>query len=188
MESACVPDLRLSATKAIDAAASERNGTRLWAPDEGSVLTLVLRTEDPTELDREISAGFGVPLPEIGRLHLLPDKSMLLRPSMERAYVLGETAMTFGGSEFATILLLDQSDFWVEIRLAGAAACSVLERGWKLRLDDGHFPPGSVARSRLWSVACILIRRAECDFSALVPRSYALAAYEELETSLRWVS
>ncbi len=181
-------ELRLSATKPINAEPIGRAGTRLWAPDEGGVSTLVLRTADPAELDREINAAFGVSLPEIGRTRRLSGEAMLLRPAEERAYVLGETAMSFEATNFATFLLLDQSDFWVEIRLDGAASCLVLERGWKPRLDESHFPPGSVARSRLWSVACILIRRAACEFTLLVPRSYAISTYEELETSLRWVA
>lgn len=81
--------------------------------------------------------------------------------------------------------VIDQSDAWAPMKLAGAAA-DVLARLCPVDLRPAAFPPGSAARTGLGHVAVLLL--AEDDgVLILVPRSMAAHAVEEIAEAMRAV-
>lgn len=176
-------DFPLTPTPAITAAPVETGGTRLAARQAEGVQALVLRADDPAALATEIEAAFG-PLPEIGYSAAIRSGGVLLRPSRERAMLIGRGPAPAPSSSFHR---LDQTGFWAMVSLEGSGARSVLERHWKPDLGDAAFPPGAVAQSSLSNVSATLFRETENGFLILAPRSFAAWLFDELATTLRWV-
>lgn len=176
-------DYRLTPTPAIAAAPVEIGGTRLAPRDPEGVQTLVLRPDDPAALAVGFEAALGT-LPAIGRSGPTRAGAMLLRPSRERAVLIGRCPAPAPAPSFYS---LDQTGFWAMIALEGDGARAVLERHWRPDLGDESLPPGAVAQSSLSGVSVILFRETSQGFRILAPRSYAAWLFDELATSLRWV-
>ncbi|WP_158275523.1 hypothetical protein [Maritimibacter sp. 55A14] len=182
-----MPELRLTETPAIVRAPVERGGTRLVAVGESGVLTLVLRRGDPQRLAQEIGAALDCDLPAVGGSTDATGGARLLRPAAERAHLVTPGSSVPSAAEGETFYGIDQSDYWSCLNLSGPLSRACLERLWKPDLGDAAFPPGAVARSALGPVAAVLCRLRPAAYLLLVPRSYAQAGFDELETSLAWV-
>lgn len=80
--------------------------------------------------------------------------------------------------------LTDQSDGWACLRLEGPGAEVALARLVPLDLRAQAFPPGTVARTALGHINCILLRRAAA-FEILVFRSMARSAWHDLREAMQ---
>lgn len=86
--------------------------------------------------------------------------------------------------ETAAAALTDQSDGWACLRLEGPGMEAALARLVPLDLRAQAFPPGTVARTALGHINCILLRRAAA-FEILVFRSMARSAHAELAEAMK---
>ena len=121
--------------------------------------------------------GFGMALPRMPRdvaqaggraaLWLGPDEWLLLAPS-DQAVAIAE-AMPQADS------LVEVSDAFVALRLAGPHAARVLSAGCPLDLPPGAFPPGTATRTLLGKAGITLWRMGAEAWHLEVARS--LAAY-----------
>lgn len=96
----------------------------------------------------------------------------------DQAFLIGATLET------AAAALTDQSDGWACLRLEGPAAEVALARLVPLDLRAQAFPPGTVARTALGHINCILLRRAVA-FEILVFRSMARSAWHDLREAMQ---
>lgn len=176
-------DLHLTATPAIMDPPVEIGATRLAAVEFEGVHTMVLRPDDPGALAEDFQRHVA-PLPAIGQSGTTPAGDRVLRPTRERAYLIGPSPDT---SRAATLFSLDQSGFWAAIELSGPGARAVLERSWRPDLGDGSFATGSVTRSSIGQIPTILARIDGQTYLLLAPRSYARSLFHNLATSLSWV-
>lgn len=80
--------------------------------------------------------------------------------------------------------LTDLSDGWVALRLHGAGAGDVLARLVPVDLRAGSFGAGASARTLLGHIPALILGR-EDGFEVLIMRSFALSAWEEIETAMR---
>lgn len=174
-------EFHLAAAPALAADPVEVANTRLAVARLASLITLVLRPGDPAALAAELDAR-GLALPEIGASEATAAGDRLLRPTRERAYLLGPVPDT---GPAATFYALDQTGFWLVLSLTGPGARPVLERGWKPDLAGAAFPVGAVTRSTIGQVPVTLSRREAQGYLLMAPRSYGAALWHELETSLR---
>lgn len=81
----------------------------------------------------------------------------------------------------------DQGSAWTGLHLGGAGAAEVLARLVPVDLDRGVFPPGSVARTMLGHMICVLTAE-EDGFGIGVMRSFTLTAVHEIEAAMRRVA
>jgi len=164
-------EFRLAPAPAIARPPVEVGGTCLAECAPQAVTTLVLPPGN---------AAAAAPLPTIGRSTSTAN-GPLLRPSRERAYLLGPAA---GFSAADSVHSLDQTGFWSCLALTGPGARAVLERVWRPDLGDAAFPPGAVARSALSQIPVILWRDGAASYRLMAPRSYAESLFQELEAAL----
>ena len=83
----------------------------------------------------------------------------------------------------AAAALVDQSDGWAGLRLAGPGAADVLAR--LVPLDLRGMAVGTAARSLLGHMALVLMRPDAQAFEMLVFRSMARTAVHEIDTAMR---
>lgn len=178
-----MPEYRLTASPAITGSAVAIGDTRLAPVELPGVHTLVLRTGAPDRLGSEFKGAVG-DLPDIGRSTQTRSGDFVLRPSLERAYLIGE-APDFAQNDM--FYAVDQTSFWATITLTGPGALPILERCWKPALSDAAFPVGAVTRSSISQIATILHRTAPETYLLMAPRSYGDALFQELARAMRWV-
>jgi len=176
-------DFHLTPTPAIPDRPVEAGSTRLAPVEVAGIHTIVLPPNNPPRLEEEFEKHVG-PLPQIGRSSDAPDGALVLRPTRERAYLVGPGR---SARPAATFYGLDQTGFWAAIELTGPGARQVLERNWRPDPGDGAFPKGAVTRSSIAQVPIILARRCAQTYLLLAPRSYAQSVFHTLAVSMRWV-
>jgi methylglutamate dehydrogenase subunit D len=131
--------------------------------------------------EAEVGAALGGALPPPGGLARVGE-GRVLWSGIGQWFVQGPVPDLVG-----LAALSDQSDAWVGLQLSGPAAADVLARLAPLDLHPDAFPPGSVARTLLRHLACLLVAGAD-GFEILVMRSFARSAVHDLTGAMRAVA
>ena len=84
--------------------------------------------------------------------------------------------------------IIDQSDSWAMLRIAGAAVRAALERMCPLDLGEEAFPQGRIARTAMEHMSAIILRDGVDSFLLMTPRSSARSFLHAVERSAETVS
>lgn len=122
------------------------------------------------------SRGLGFPAP--GRSLEVAD-TRILWAGRDTAFLIGTAP-----PDLTDAAVIDLTDGWVGMTLAGAAAVEVLARLVPMDLRPATFGEGATARTLLNHVPALILRRGG-DFEILVPASYARTAWHEIATTMR---
>lgn len=135
-----------------------------------------------------VAEALGAPLPEPGRTAVLRDGHELIWAGLDLWFLRGPGAVSRIAGPLAEVAALtDQSDAWSALILDGARAREVLARLVPIDLARAAFPSGSVARTELRHMMCMMIAR-ERGFEALIMRSFVTSAVHEIATAMRGVA
>ncbi|MBP7003200.1 sarcosine oxidase subunit gamma family protein [Amaricoccus sp.] len=134
-----------------------------------------------------VAAALGAALPAPGRATALGDGSTLAWLGLDRWLLRGPAAAGLAGRLGGAAAVIDQSDGWIALSLAGPAAAGVLARLLPLDLAPEAFPPDAACRSALRHVPCLVLGAA-AGFGILAPRSYGASVISELAEAMRSVA
>ncbi|HPQ97591.1 MAG: hypothetical protein KDI44_06525 [Thiothrix sp.] len=156
----------------------------------GQALVLVsVAQQDRDALAQAMERAFGLSLPAVGQSSLSTDGRLrLLGLQPDRLGLLFEHEQARPERWVAGALgghagVVDQSDAWVMLELAGEPVHAVLARLCLLDLDPQAFPVGRVARTVMEHMAVMILRTGAQGFLLLSPRSSARSFLHALETS-----
>lgn len=79
--------------------------------------------------------------------------------------------------------VFDQSSGYAVLRIEGADAAQLLQKGMFIDLHDATFPVGSAASSLIAHVAVTVWRSGDAKFQLAVPRSYAASIWHWLTSA-----
>lgn len=135
-----------------------------------------------------LGEALGAPLPGPGAALALGDGSQVVWSGLDQWLLRGPAAEPANAARLADLAAVaDQSDGWTALRLTGNAGADALARLAPVDLDRTVFPAGSVARTELRHMMCVLIAREE-GFTILVMRSFAETAVHEIAAAMRAVA
>ena len=128
--------------------------------------------------------GLGLGFPAAGEM-IVAGKARAVWAGRETAFLMGEDAPRSLAEHAA---LTDQGDGWAGLHLSGAGAAATLARLVPLDLRLSAFPAGSVARSLLNHMPCLILRPAPEAFEVYTFRSMAGTAVHELAEAMHGVA
>ncbi len=126
------------------------------------------------------AAGLGLSDP--GRLIEGPEGARVAWAGRETVFLIGMQAPDLPGAS-----VVDLTDGWVGLSLAGPGAVEVLARLVPIDLRHAAFPDGRAARTLLGHIQVLILKRAG-RFEILLTRSYARTAWHEIVTAMRAVA
>lgn len=176
----------LIATGALDglhdaASPFEAAGCTLDALTLGPVAAVMPFPGAAAEADAALR-GAGLALPEPGRIVAGPEGALIAWAGRETAFVIGTPPPAVAGAA-----VIDLTDGWVGLSLAGAGAVEVLARLVPIDLRPAAFPEGCAARTLLGHVQVLILHRAG-RFEILLMRSFARTAWHEIAAAMRAVA
>ncbi|QUJ75196.1 sarcosine oxidase subunit gamma [Sulfitobacter albidus] len=149
--------------------------------DPGEVCSsLPFRRSSQAQLDAALGATF-------------PGPGQWVQSGAARAVWAGQGEVLLMGAAAPAALgdhaaLVDQSDMWCVVELAGAGVEDVLARLVPLDLRAGAFPVGSATRSLLGHMHALIIRTGDETFEVAVFRSLAGTLVHDLRRALEAVA
>ncbi|HPE60956.1 MAG TPA: sarcosine oxidase subunit gamma family protein [Thiolinea sp.] len=182
-------DYRLQARSPLGAYTQRINGIRLRELNGRALVLISAAQQEQAALAQALRQAFALSLPAVGDSCSNADGSLrLLGLQQDRFGLLLEDGPVYPERRVAGVLggafgVVDQSDAWVMLELAGVSVPAVLARLCMLDLDLREFPPGRVARTVMEHMTVIILRTGEQQFLLLSPRSLARSFLHALETS-----
>lgn len=187
-ETVCVLDLTpLTALGGTTARVDSFDGLRISECPDWALASVAARLGQEPAMASAARAFLGMALPDVARtaepdpfgvFWIGPDQWMIEAPHDTHESLAAQIKAALGDTASVT----EQTDGWVRFDLQGERCHDVLER--LCNADTRTMAPGSVTRTRLEHLGCLLIRRPQDDhFSVLGPRSSARSIHHALMTA-----
>ncbi len=120
---------------------------------------------------------------------LLPKPNSSTESEQGRALSVGPAETLYFGSEpeLSNAAVVDQSDAWAVLHLAGSSSINVLARVTSIDLRRDVFTPGSVARTMVGHMNATILKLSDDHYEILVFRSMCKTAIHDLTRAMRAV-
>lgn len=135
-------------------------------------------------LSETLKVAHGLSWPGTGRMTGTPDRGVLWF-GRQQALLIGVPPDAALGEHAA---LVDQTDAWAVVDMAGAGCGDVLARLTPIDLRDGVFETGHTARTQLGHMAASVTRTGRQAYRLMVFRSMARTLLHELTLALEGVA
>lgn len=187
-------DFNLKARTPLNAARLQHADITIEEITGRAIVSISTPLQGEQALNDALQSAYGVTLPTIGHsAKATTDNTTVLALSQDQHFIVfdepdGAPAEAIGARLGETAYIVDQSDGWVMVRMAGDNCRAALERICPIDLSIAAFAPRSVARTVMEHLATIIVCEADNNYILLSPRSSANSFLHAIDVSARNVS
>ncbi|MCY3880228.1 MAG: sarcosine oxidase subunit gamma [Rhodobacteraceae bacterium] len=144
----------------------------------------------PAQLEAQAKTGWGIELPAPGASSgSLSNQPLVLGMSPDQWFALFAGQNGYANDKLLSVLgatayITDQTHNWVALKISGKLARTALERICPIDLDPNRFVPGTVARTLMEHLGCIIFAAGEDEYLLLSASSSANSFLHAVEQSI----
>ena len=184
----------LKARSALDGLKVEHAGIFIEEITDRALVSIAPPLDGAATLDEALQQAYGAGLPPAGKcVQATTDNAMIIAMARDQFFIIfdelgRDPATTVDANLNHAGYVVDQSDSWAMLRIAGNDCRSALERMCPIDLHPAVFGKGDATRTVMEHLAVMIIYESATSFILLSARSSAKSFAHALETSARNVA